>query len=126
MYAIRVGLDNTTTSRIQVNPAVILILLPTVNLKVYLFVCQYNSNHELFSYDIMILSKCIVILICISYLAREPIRVSTLILGKAALASRNCRSVVSPGAREGIKNADYVMKFLMHLHWLLILLDTAS
>ena len=28
--------------------------------------------------------------------------------------------------RKCIRKSDYVMKFLMHLHWLLILLDTAS
>ena len=39
VYASRVGLDNTATSRIPVNPPVILILLPTVNLKVYLLLC---------------------------------------------------------------------------------------
>ena len=38
-YAIRVGLDNAATSRILVNPAVILILETTVNFNFYLLLC---------------------------------------------------------------------------------------
>ena len=39
LYAIRVGLDNAATSRILINPAVILILYTIVNLNFYLLLC---------------------------------------------------------------------------------------
>ena len=48
LFAIRVGLDNAATSRILLNPAVIHILLTTVNFNFYsFFVLMLNIFHRI-------------------------------------------------------------------------------
>ena len=58
LYAVRVGLDNAATSRILVNPSVILILQTTVNLNFYLF-CVILFLMMLLSCKSISLFKCL-------------------------------------------------------------------